>query len=202
MQSKALPIIAVVKKEEKEAKLKAFIAAHLARTISDKTQHAVSDRVVLLIARSHESPVVHALASAVAESGDTPFSLKALILVPEASPESAWPAELAASISCRTIPDLRMLDAHEQLWLDSETVWIGDCMRREPGKRDAYECYADGCTTTAQFVETAFNRLWDKGQPSHVETGKSAASASETLDPHLAQIAPADTSAPTAATRH
>lgn len=201
MECKALPTVTVIKKEEKEAKLKAFIADHIARrdTMDDGQG---SDRVYLLVARSHESPVVQALSSAIAESGATDFALKALILVPGSQIANMWPANLAEMTDGRTAADLRLLDAHEQLWLDGETVWIGDCMRREPAKRDAYECYAHGCEMTAKSVEAAFNRLWEKGRPVNTHTGEPSHTDTPALDPHLAQVAPTETVAPTASTRH
>ncbi len=201
MRFNTLPTVAVVKKEEKEAKLKAFIADHIARIRCDG-QTSMTERTMLLIARSHESPVVRALASAVADGGASGISLKALILVPGAASDSTWPAELAGSTEYRLLSDLRLLDAHEQLWLDDATAWVGDCMRREPSKRDAYECYAHGCTTTAQSVEAAFQRMWDKGQPTLIESDDNAITTAEPLDPHMAHVAPADSPAPTAATRH
>ncbi len=200
MRFNALPTVTVVKKEEKEAKLKAFITDHIARARCGQTP--MSECTMLLVARSHESPVVRALASAVAENGGEGILLKALILVPGAAADPAWPAELAASIEYRLLGDLRLLDANEQLWLDHHTAWVGDCMRREPSKRDAYECYAHGCATTARSVEAAFERLWAKGQPTRLDSDDSAIRAGEPLDPHMAHVTPADATAPTAATRH
>mgnify|MGYP001161927507 CR=1 FL=1 len=204
MQFKALPTIAVIKKEEKEAKLKAFIADHFARRhgAAGDAGGQAPVRVYLLIARSHESPVVRALAAAIAESGVTDIALKALILMPGSHLANTWPANLAELTDGRTTGDLRLLDAHEQLWLDAETVWIGDCMRREPSKRDAYECYADGCQTTASSVETAFNRLWAKGSTVTIDASDVSPADSPFVDTHLAHMTPTEPVAPTASTRH
>ncbi|MGD9669268.1 MAG: hypothetical protein AB7U75_09435 [Hyphomicrobiaceae bacterium] len=201
MQFKALPTVTVIKKEEKEAKLKAFIADHFARRDGAASGHA-SDRVYLLVARSHESPVVRAIAGAIAESGATDIALKALVLVPGSHPGNTWPANLAEMTDVRTSGDIRLLDAHEQLWLDAETVWIGDCMRREPSKRDAYECYAYGCEATANSVEAAFNRLWDKGHAIVIEADEISPAEAAAVDPHLAHVTQSEPVAPTASTRH
>ena len=106
MQSKALPTVSVIKKEEKESKLKAFISEHFA-SLNDAGKSS-ADRVFLLIARSNESPVVRALASAIAETGQPDVSLKALILLPDNQP-NIWPAELAPSLDCRIAGDMRLL---------------------------------------------------------------------------------------------
>lgn len=201
MQLKALPTVTVIKKEEKEAKLKAFIADHFARRDGLAGGQA-ADRVYLLIARSYESPVVRALSGAITELGITDATLKALVLVPGNHPADTWPANLIEVTDLRITSDIRLLDAHEQLWLDAETVWVGDCMRREPSKRDAYECYADGCETTAKSVETAFNHLWEKGRAIVIEAAFASPADVGVVEPHLAHVTQTEPVAPTASTRH
>jgi len=44
-------------------------------------------------------------------------------------------------------------------------VWIGDIMRREPAKRDAFENYVDNCEKTANWAKVAFQRLWAISKP-------------------------------------
>lgn len=201
MRFNTLPPISVIKKEEKEARLKAFIGDHLAQKQA-AADGRVCDRVFLLLARSHESPVVRALMSIVAEGRGEGIVLKTIVTVHRGDQPVDWPSELVAMTDCRLARDPRLLDAHEQLWLDGETVWIGDCMRREPAKRDAFECYAAGCEATARSAETAFNRIWAKAEKA-VLVGESAApAAADQIEPHLAGLAGNDTSAPTAATRH
>ena len=201
MRSNTLPSIDVIKKEDKEAKLKAFISEHIASR-GGVSADSGSERAYLLIARSSESPVVRALAAAVAESCGRGNALKALVAMPVDAAMENWPSELATISDGRSLNDLRLMDAHEQLWLDSETAWIGDCMRRDPAKRDAYECYANGCETTAQFVETAFSRLWDKGYAMAPLPGAICVSTSAEIDPLIASAAATDTGGPAASTRH
>ncbi len=204
MQFKAVPTIAVIKKEEKEAKLKAFIADHFARRqeTADSADGLATDCVFLLVARSYDSPVVRALADAIAEAGAQDIMVKALILMPGSQLASSWPAALTEITDGRTTGDLRLLDAHEQLWLNGETVWIGDCMRREPAKRDAYECYAYGCEMTAKSVEAAFNRLWEKGSTVAMNSAAIGRAESPVIDPHLAHVTQSEPVGPTASTRH
>ena len=60
----------------------------------------------------------------------------------------------------RFLTDARMLEAHEQLVLGPATVWIGDCMRRDPSKRDAFETYCDLNVPTARSARRSFERMW------------------------------------------
>jgi len=57
------------------------------------------------------------------------------------------------------------IEAHEQLVLGPETCWIGDCMRRDPAKCDAYESYVEGCGEAAGCAAVSFERLWLASQP-------------------------------------
>jgi hypothetical protein len=59
----------------------------------------------------------------------------------------------------------RLIEAHEQLVLGPETCWIGDSMRREPVKCDAYESYIDACAKTTAAAVVSFERLWQTSEP-------------------------------------
>ena len=160
MKLNTKPRMDVVKRENKEAKLKTFIANHLSATVA-----STSCEPWLLIARSVESPVVLALAAMEPELQAA--GIKVLALLTQMSPavaDSAAPSDLKIPGEFRIISDVRLLDAHEQLRLDATTSWIGDCMRREPAKRDAYECHAADCTETADWSRKAFDRMWAKGK--------------------------------------
>jgi hypothetical protein len=57
------------------------------------------------------------------------------------------------------------LSAHEQLVLAPDRAWIGDSMRREPSKRDAYESFAAGCAETATNAARSFEKIWRASAP-------------------------------------
>jgi len=192
------PTATVIKKEDKEAKLEAFIDDHIA---SKKQNDEAPGQAYLLIVRSHESPVVRALARIAKRTRHGEFTIKALVMMPGQDANTDWPAELASITSFRSVPDMRLLDAHEQLWLDSNTAWVGDCMRRDPSLRDAYECYASGCKTTAGFVGSAFEQLWNKGQDAKLQPVESCVPDQE-IDAHLAGTQSDGRAAPNASTRH
>ncbi|MEQ1576200.1 MAG: hypothetical protein ABL894_00975, partial [Hyphomicrobium sp.] len=104
----------------------------------------------------------------------------------------------------RHAPDARLLDAHEQLILGPSSVWVGDCMRRDPAKRDAYECYASDSAETAVWAKRSFDRVWVRAHP--VRAGSSAPGMGHAmvLDASTAEaLAAMGESIPTAgATRH
>lgn len=185
MTLNTLPRMDVVKREDKEAKLKAFISAYLE---TRNPQHAVEPW--LLIARSAESPVVLALASLAPEIAAAGITLKTLIAhCAPALPDSVAPPTLGFASDLRVSRDVRLLDAHEQLRLDAAHAWVGDCMRREPAKRDAYECYANGCTVTADWSAKSFAHLWSRGEPTMNMVAAAAApvAAEPSIDACVAQ---------------
>ena len=54
----------------------------------------------------------------------------------------------------------RLIEAHEQLVLGPETCWIGDCMRRDPAKCDAFENFIEDCGEASGCAIVSFERLW------------------------------------------
>ena len=64
---------------------------------------------------------------------------------------SGWSLSDTVEVDCevRWARKPRLIEAHEQLVLGPETCWIGDSMRREPSKCDAYETFVDACQATA-----------------------------------------------------
>lgn len=150
----------VVRKEDKEARLKEFILKDiLARKAT--AQHGR----YFLVALSAESPVARALAALSDELAGAGIHLDAVLARVDAAPPAEALDALERVASFRRATDARLLDAHEQLVLGPDTVWIGDCMRRDPGKRDAYECYAEACRVTSVWAMRSFDRIWSAALP-------------------------------------
>ena len=161
MTLNAKPRMDVVKREDKETKLKAFVLNSLG---SRNAQAAAATWCVM--ARSMESPVILAISALAPQIRAAGITIKLLFTqaVPSVVDSAVTPVMGLAS-EVRYTRDIRLLDAHEQLSVDSTTSWIGDCMRREPAKRDAYECYAIECADTANWSAKAFDRMWMFGKP-------------------------------------
>lgn len=195
------PTMRVIKKEEKEARLKDLLTTHI-RQQADRGAESAS---LMLVVRSQESPVVGALAALAGELAGAGLSLDVVVALPGEDGRVAWPDALTGISRCTVVADARLLDAHEQLWLDEQTVWIGDCMRREPAKRDAYECYSLACRTTAASVRSTFEAFRRRAVPASFacDTAPAAdAATAASLDTTLASLAGNDQPPPTAMTRH
>lgn len=157
--------IQVVKKEEKEAKLGEFITRSLERRDGKGLSGSPAMTVV---ARSTESPVMRSLAHHAAGLRELGFDVRVIISALDlaATDLTADGYDFSyASGGVRLLSDARLYEAHEQLTIDGTSVWIGDCMRREAAKRDAYERYSEDCGETQTFAATAFDNLWRFSSP-------------------------------------
>ena len=160
MRLSAFARMHVVQKEEKVTRLKEFIERDL---VARKLVSGPGEKTVFrLVARSPESPVAVALASIAAEAGSLGIEIQAIFLsrAPAQSGKYKVIASLPSSAGIRYVLDCRLLDAHEQLVLGPRSAWIGDCMRRDPIKRDTYECYNESCEASALQACRAFEHLW------------------------------------------
>jgi len=150
---------------EKVAKLSAFIAIDI-DTRTARGLYAAGG-CYLLIARSPESPVAVALrdhADRLAESG---IRIRAIFgeVEPGQGAATVAAAPFALPSECRLARDPRLLAAHEQLVVSPDRSWVGDSMRREPSKRDAYEAYSPRCTKTAANAARSFEKIWRAAAP-------------------------------------
>lgn len=143
-------------REDKEARLKAFIRNHIETFRASGAAPAMT--TYRLLALSAESPAARAL-------GELAPELSAAGIHVEAVLARRNGAEKIEGVECRFVNDLRLLDAHEQLVLDRVTAWIGDCMRRDPLKRDAYELFCDRCAMTASNAARSFAHIWSAAGP-------------------------------------
>jgi hypothetical protein len=146
-------------KEEKEARLKSFVARHI--ELLHATGVAPGLTTYRLIALSPESPAARALQQLGPELTSAGIRVEAVLFQhsPASTPKSLELAE------CRFVSDTRLLDAHEQLVLDASTAWVGDCLRRDPLKRDAYERFSDLCPITAGNAARSFAQIWRAAGP-------------------------------------
>ena len=179
MRSHASPRMSVVKKEDKEAKIRDFIEQDLAARRDAGSDGTSGGASYLLLALSSESPVARALAGLASELKSAGINVHA-VFARTGQPvrtEEATSFEHVAIL--RHTPDARLLDAHEQLILGPSSVWVGDCMRRDPAKRDAYECYARDSVETAVWAKRSFDRVWTRANP--VRAGSSALGLSHAM---------------------
>ena len=151
------PVIDV--RTTKEAKLKAFITEAVAA-------HDGASALTL-VARATDSPVACALAAAIAGSGRTDLMLNAVLFDIDSIVEDHASASIldVRGAEFRVLGDARFVAAHEQLVLGGDRVWIGDCMRRDPMKRDAFELFHASNPTCAGHAIASFAKLWEAAHP-------------------------------------
>lgn len=146
---------------EKEAKLAKFIAEGLIEQAAENPAEAV----VSLVARSLDSPVARALHAALGSNDGKAPHIRVILM--DAAMEENAPASLLDTLNgtFRILRDARFGDAHEQLVLSSTRDWTGDCMRRDPTKRDAFEIYRTGEAAVRAYTARSFENLWAWAEP-------------------------------------
>jgi hypothetical protein len=154
----------VTRHEEKEQKLQEFLLQHVAAQhhcdASRRSTH------LLVVARSLESPVVRAIASLGHEIAAAGLAVRIILAhIDRDALLDEWGRGVAFMHEIRWARHPRLIEAHEQLVIDTETCWIGDCMRRDPTKCDAYESFVEGCGEAAGCAAVSFERLWTTCQP-------------------------------------
>lgn len=152
----------VVKHEDKEQRLRQFVLAGLGAC-------RLEGRTIDVVARSLESPVIRALCAL--QAGGELGGIGIRIVVVESSlsfgplPVSKPPTVALENCVARQIKDRRVLDAHEQMVLSSSIFWVGDCMRRDPSRRDAFETTSMFGVRAAAFAAASFEKLWLRATP-------------------------------------
>lgn len=141
----------VVKKEDKEEKLRSFLAAALSEIGAQDAKP-----VLRLLARCKASPAVRAVASLSAQLAGSGVEMRLMLALLDQSGASPAPCEV------RHLADLRCLDAHEMLVIGAETSWVGDSMRRDPSVRDSFELHSPSSAAAARHYAVTFDRLWER----------------------------------------
>ncbi|MEQ1653189.1 MAG: hypothetical protein ABL897_11930 [Hyphomicrobium sp.] len=159
------PRISVVSREDKEAKLRDFIAQAMAARRASPLD--TFGEIFTLVARAPDSPVAQAVMAMASEIAAANIAVRVVLFETEPMSEDTVQASLldVASIEMHMLTDIRFAAAHEQLVLGRDQVWIGDCMRRDPMKRDAFEMYHDAHASTAAHATASFAKLWEKSTP-------------------------------------
>ena len=192
MKSPELRASAVVKCGDKASSIGAFVAQWLA---IDPARGVDGQRPpVLLIARSAASPVARALVAMGPELAAAGISVQVIFTsVASDATAQSWSAPGSAipfARSVRLTRNPRLADAHEQLVLGDGMAWYGDCMRRDPEKRDAFERFHAACDETARMAAQSFQRIWALSAP---VSGRAPVLASlDRLPVHGEQAVPVD----------
>jgi hypothetical protein len=185
--------VSVTRHEEKEHSLKEFLRHHI---VVGQEERAADQRTydLLIVARSLESPVIKAIGTLADEIVAAGLAVRLILAQLDRDLNAA---DWAFAHEIRWAKHPRLIEAHEQLVIDPETCWIGDCMRRDPAKCDAYESFVENCGEAAGCATVSFERLWLASQPL-VKSALRRAS----LPPPPGVASPDGDSQPTVGTRH
>jgi hypothetical protein len=199
MRSDSSPANDAAKREQKERGLRQFVESFLAGVEAGPT--AGDAGACLLLARSPDSPVARVVCEfARAKRLQLPIRVIFTTLETADPRDAGLPALPLFAADIRLVRDPRLLDAHEQLVLGSRTSWIGDCMRRDPLKRDAYEAYsADGRGKALRAI-ASFERIWRVSSPVPRRTRERLAAEADAGAAHLGAIADGPVSRPARST--
>ncbi|MFY0612233.1 MAG: hypothetical protein JXQ99_11945 [Hyphomicrobiaceae bacterium] len=173
MNRQSFHAMQVVKREEKETKMVQFVLGEIAE-----------GRVSLsgdwcITALSMDSPVIKALRRVLHDLGNaSDLRINVVLTRPGKHVVSDCFASID-SLNVRTSQNSRLLDAHEQLVLGDTSSWTGDCMRRDPRERDAFETFGGNNAELADWSMKSFERLWRNSRPLKVLARRFAKPASE-----------------------
>jgi hypothetical protein len=146
---------------DKEARLKDFIGEALTAC----REFSARDISLTLFVRSPDSPVARALHAAWSEGLVEAARIRILICDTNADEPSAPSLLDNSDADLRVLSDPSFGPAHEQLAIGHTHVWIGDCLRRDPTKRDAFEIYHPNDPAIGVFATASFEKLWARGRP-------------------------------------
>jgi hypothetical protein len=132
-----------------------------------------SARQVTIVARSPASPVIQAMRAVAAEFAARQVTVqsifsdvdpeKALILAWEVISDLSQGREHSDLIRWARAPGI--LEAHEQMVLGSSMCWLGDAMRREPGRRDGFDLFDTDAPEKCSLGAQSFAAIWNFATP-------------------------------------
>lgn len=130
-------------------------------------------RQVTIIARTPLSPVVLAMCAMQENLSARQVCVQVVFsdVDPERALRSCW--EVISDLSkerehgelIRWASSRGILEAHEQMILGRHMCWLGDAMRREPGRRDGFDLFEMDAPHTCKLGVQSFAALWKFAKP-------------------------------------
>lgn len=149
---------------DKEARLKDFIV----ESLTALAEGPGGSGTVTMMVRGTDSPTARALGAALSEVPLATLDvLDIKVIIADTRVEDAASPSLRdiAGIEFRLLSDPRFGASHEQLVVGRTHVWIGDCLRRDPNKRDAFELYHKADPIARKCATVSFEKLWARAKP-------------------------------------
>jgi hypothetical protein len=153
------PLLMMATRTDKEARLKDFISVGL----THRPEGATGAESITIVVRNPDSPAARAVCAALSQSD---LGVNVRVIFGETHADDPMAVSLL-DISCgefRVLGDPRFGAAHEQLVVGTH-VWTGDCLRRDPNKRDAFEVYHSGDASIRLYAAASFEKLWAAARP-------------------------------------
>jgi hypothetical protein len=130
-------------------------------------------RQVTIIARSPLSPVIQTLSSVADELSTRQIAVQVVFsdVDPENALRDAWTVISDLSKNSEHGDLIRwanspgVLEAHEQMILGQHMCWLGDAMRREPGRRDGFDMFDTDAPHTCRLGIQSFAAMWKFATP-------------------------------------
>jgi hypothetical protein len=185
-----LPLrVSAARHGEKEQSLRDFLRRHIGPTQNDAGAGPISN--LQIVARSLDSPLIKAITTLGEDIAAAGHAVRLILaqLDRERSAQ-AWANSIPFAHELRWAKHPRLIEAHEQLVIGPEACWIGDCMRRDPAKCDAYESFIENCGEAAGCAAVSFERLWRASQAVLARGPRPGAFAAPAVTGH-AESAPA-----------
>jgi len=145
---------------DKETRLKEFIVESL--LVLAETPDCDS---VTLMVRNADSPTARALYAALSDNPLVAHDIRVIVADVRVEDPAQPSLRDMAGIEFRQLADTRFDASHEQLVIGRTHVWIGDCLRRDPNKRDAFELYHKADQVARKCATISFERLWARAKP-------------------------------------
>lgn len=132
-----------------------------------------SARQVTIIARSPASPVIQAMRTLADDLAARRVTVRAVFsdVDPERALHTAW--DVISDLSqgrehsdlIRWASSPGILEAHEQMVLGRKMCWLGDAMRREPGRCDGFDLFDTDAPEKCSLSIRSFAAMWNFATP-------------------------------------
>lgn len=132
-----------------------------------------SARQVTIIARSPASPVIQAMRAVADDLSARQTAVRTVFsdVDPERALHMAW--EVISELSqgrdhtelMKWASSPGILEAHEQMILGGKMCWLGDAMRREPGRCDGFDLFDTDAPHKCSLGVQSFAAMWNFATP-------------------------------------
>lgn len=132
-----------------------------------------AERRITIIAKSPSSPVILTVDAMADELAARQVSVQVVFsdVDPERELHAAWKV-IARLSKGRDHADLMrwasqsgILEAHEQMVMGRTMFWLGDAMRREPGRRDGFDLFETFADEKCSLGSKSFEAMWNFATP-------------------------------------